>query len=120
MVSTLAQTVAKTVAPTTSEPLDNLHARHSGTANQIGQAQLPLSFGLADAATAGRCYVLAPTCNGEAISKDLVHTLAYKVLQMPIFSSVELMTRDFKPTRIFHLVGKMLEGQMAMPSLKVA
>lgn len=119
-VSTHAQTVAKTVASTISEPLESSCAHHSGIVDQSRQAHLPLSFGLADAPSVAHGYVATPAHNGEAISRDLAHTLAYKVLQMSIFLNIELMMPDFKPTWIFHLVGKILEGKMAMPFLNLA
>jgi len=39
---------------------------------------------------------------------------------MSIFSSIEILTLDFAPTQVFHLVDKMLEGKLPMPSLEVA
>jgi hypothetical protein len=47
---TRAQTVSRATPSTTGESMDNLRARNNGPADQIGQACLPLSFGLADAA----------------------------------------------------------------------
>lgn len=118
--ATRAQTSAKAVAPTTDEPQDSGRARHSGLSDQIGQARLPLSFGLADAGSAARSYIPASAQDGGTVVRDTAHTLAYKVLQMPIFSSVELLAPDFKPAGVFHLAGKMLEGKVPMPSLEVA
>jgi hypothetical protein len=118
--ATRAQTSAKIVAPTTDEPQDSGRARHSGLSDQIGQARLPLSFGLADVGSAARSYIPASAQDGGTVVRDTAHTLAYKVLQMPIFSSVELLAPDFKPAGVFHLAGKMLEGKVPMPSLEVA
>ena len=42
------------------------------------------------------------------------------MLQMPIFSSVEMLAPDFAPAQVFHLAGKILEGKAPMPSLEVA
>jgi len=81
---------------------------------------LPLSFGLADTATIARTQSLVILRDGDSILKDVTQSLAHKVLQMPIFSSLELMALGFKPTEAFHLVGTMLEGTVHLPSLQVS
>jgi hypothetical protein len=65
--------------------MDILQTRDNGPADQIGQARLPLSFGLADAtqSISGRnssLEVSNPTT-------DVVHTLASKVLHTPLLHS---------------------------------
>jgi len=118
--ATRAQTAAKLVTPSVNESRDIGRTRHSGSPDHIGQARLPLSFGLADIASAPRPHVPAPAPDGGVVARDSAHTLAYKVLQMPIFSSVDLLAPDFKPAGVFHLAGEMLEGKVPMPSLEVA
>jgi len=53
------------------------------------------------------------------IAKDLVHILTYKMLQIPLFSSMEILALDFAPIQVPHLASKMLEGKLPMPSLEV-
>ena len=39
---------------------------------------------------------------------------------MPIFSRSELMAPNFKPAKVFHLVGRMLEDKADLPSFQVS
>ena len=119
-VATRAQAAAKVVTPAVDESTDLGRTRHSGSPDHIGQARLPLSFGLADTASAPQPHVSALARDEEPVARDSVHTLAHKVLQMPMFSSIDVLASDFKPARVFHLAGQMLEGKVAMPSLEVA
>jgi len=57
---------------------------------------------------------------GRTTAKDLIHTLAYKMLQILVFSSMEILVPDFALAQVFHLASKMLEGKIPMPSLEVA
>lgn len=50
--------------------------------------------------------------------KNMVHTLAYKILNMPIFSSVDKLALEFKPIRIFQLIDKILEKKVSMSLLE--
>ena len=80
---------------------------------------MPLSFELADTASTPRHHVPIPVRDGGVVARDSTHTLAYKVLQLPIFSSVDLLASDLKPAGVFYLAGRMLEGKVPMPSLEV-
>ena len=80
---------------------------------------MPLSCGLADTTSHTRCHVPFVVPDAEAISRDSAYTLAYKVLQMPMFSSVEMLAPGFVQAEVFHLAGKMLEGKLPMPPLEV-
>jgi hypothetical protein len=114
---TRAQTVSRATPSTTEESLDNLRARHNGPADQIGQARLSLSFGLADAVQS----VSGRNSNLEASNPttDVVHTLASKVLHTPLFTAMEWSSSDFQPAKVFHLAGRILEGK-TLSSLTVA
>ena len=84
--------VAKIVTPTIDESRDIRRTRHSGSPDHISQAQLPLSVGLAGTTSYTRSHVLSTVPHARAISRDSTHTLVYKVLQMPMFSFVEMLT----------------------------
>src|SRR6202022_3146441 len=100
--STRSQTLTNTVASTNGGSNEVSHPRHAGPADQVGQARLPLSFGLVDTTVVGAKNPV-PLRDGDSISKDVTQTLAYKILHMPIFSGSELMAPDFKPAGVFHL-----------------
>jgi len=89
--------------------------------DHIGQACLPLSFHLVNATSIVHSHVpVAIVPHRRTIANDLAHTLAYKVLQMPVFSFVEMMALNFIPVQVFHLVSNMLEQKLPMPFLEVA
>ena len=118
--ATRAQLAAKLVTPTVDEIRDIGRTRQSGSPDHIGQARLLFSFGLADTTSDTRSHVPFVVPDARAISRDLLHTLAYKVLQMPMFSSVEMLAPGFVPAEVFHLAGEMLDGKWTMRSLEVA
>ena len=105
--STRSQILADAVASTSSGTNEVSHPRHAGPTDQVGQARLPLSFGLVDTTVVGTKNPV-PLRDGDSISKDVTQVLAYKIFHMPIFSSSELMTPDFEHAGIFHLAGRML------------
>jgi hypothetical protein len=117
--STRSQTLANAVASTSGGSDEVLHPRHAGPTDQVGQARLPLSFGLVDTTVVGVKNPV-PLRDGDSISKDVTQALAYKILHMPIFSGSELMAPDFKPAGVFHLAGRMLEGKADLPSLQIS
>ena len=105
VASTRSQTLADVVVSTSGGSNEASHPRHAGPTDQVGQARLPLSFGLVDTAVVGAKNPV-PLRDGDSISKDVTHALAYKILQMSIFSGSELMAPDFKHAGVFHLVGR--------------
>jgi hypothetical protein len=107
------------VASTSGSSNEVSHPRHAGPADQVGQARLPLSFGLVDTTVVGAKNPI-PLRDGDFISKDVTQALPYKIFHMPIFSGSELMASDFKIAGIFHLDGRMLEGKADLPSLQVS
>jgi len=115
---TRAQTVSQATPSTTRESVHNLRARDNGPADQIGQARLPLSFGLADAAqsVSGRNSSL----EASNPATDVVHTLASKVLHIPLFTAMEWSSSDIQPAKVFHLASRILEGKATPSSLIVA
>ena len=119
-VSTRAQTTAQGVAPPLAPASSVGRPRHAGLPDHIGQSRLPLSFSTADAVTSGA--VPTPTTVPQVTSTrgDAAHSLAYKVLQLPVFTGTDLLTLDGPPARVFHLAGSMLEGKVPMPSLEVS
>jgi len=119
-VATRAQTTTKLVAPSLDVSKDRRCICHSGLLDPISQVSLPLSFGLVDATSAVHSHVLVAIPLRGTTTKDLIHTLAYKMLQILVFSFVETLATNFAPTQVFHLVGKMLEGKAPMPSLEVS
>ena len=115
---THAQTVSRATPSTTGESVDNLRAQNNGPADHIGQARLPLSFGLADVAqSVSGCNLSLEALNPAT---DMVHTLASKVLHTPLFTSMEWSSSDIQPAKVFHLAGRILEGKATTSSLTVA
>jgi len=56
--ATHTQTTRKSTASTSNDGNGQSQVRHNGLTYQIGQAQLPLSFGLIDTATTARTQSL--------------------------------------------------------------
>lgn len=72
--------------------MESLRAQSSGTTDLIGQARLPLSFGLADAVQS--LHVPIPTVDASSSSASVEHSLASRILHTPIFTTVDLMASD--------------------------
>ena len=51
-----------------------------------------------------RSHVLSIVPDARVISRDSTHTLTYKVLQMSMFSYIEILERRFVLAEVFHLV----------------
>ncbi len=119
-VATRAQTTAQQVEPSSTVPGSSGRPRHMGLPDHIGQSRLPLSFSIADAATTSAAPTPTPLSPITSSQADAAHTLAYKVLRLPVFAGVDFMTPDFQPSSVFHLAGSMLEGKVPMPSLEVS
>lgn len=96
------------------------HSRLHGSLGDIGQVWLHLSFRFTNNAFAPQPHVPTLAPDGGAIVWDLTHTLAYKVMQLHIFSNVDLLSSNSKLIVVFHLVDKMLEGEVSMPLLEAA
>ena len=69
-LATRAQLAAKLVTPTVDESRDIGPTRHSGLPDLIGQAQLPLSFGLADTTSHTRLHVASTLPDATTIPRD--------------------------------------------------
>ena len=98
--------------------MDSLRARDNGPADQIGQAHLPLFFGLGDAVQ----FVSGRNSSLQASNPtiDVVHNLAFEVLHTPLFTAMEWTSSDNQPTKVFHLACRILEGKAPSSSLIVA
>ena len=123
-VATRAQTTAQSVAPSSSSTpppaVVGTRPRHMGLPDHIGQSRLPLSFGIAD--TAPPVHISPPVVHPSSslMSGDAAHSLAHKVLQLPVFAGVDFLTPGFQAASVFHLAGSMLEGKVPMPSQEVS
>jgi len=96
IVATHVQTIAKLVAPPLDVTKDSGCVQHSGLLDHIGQVHLPLSFGLVDATSTIHFHVpVAIVPHRGTIVNDLAYTLAYKVLQMLVFSLIEMLASNF-------------------------
>lgn len=115
---TRAQSVSRAMPPTTGEVVESLRARSSGPADQIGQARLPLFFGLADAAQSVGNHNPHVDASDHVI--DVVHTLASKVLHTPLFTTMEWSSSAIQLAKVFHLACRILEGKAPTASLTVA
>ena len=94
-----------------SEP----NVRFKGPADNIGQSRLPLTFGLAD-------VVASPSLGAHVkrrdahVEEELVKNLARKVLEIPLFSGIQLQRQDFDASAVYHMAGKMMQGTVQMPA----
>ena len=72
--------------------MKTLRAHDNGPIDQIGQARLPLSFGLADDVE----FISGQNLSMEASTPatDIVHILASKVLYIPVFTTMEWSSPD--------------------------
>ena len=74
---------------------------------------MPLTFGLADVVTSS---------SKEANSKErdaheeqsVVKNLALKVLEIPLFSGIQLQRHNFDASPVYHMAGKMMQGTVQM------
>lgn len=82
--------------------------------------QLSLSFGLVKVNSIVKSSISTLTQNKNICIKKIIYTLAYKVLNMPIFFNVDLLALEFKPTKIFQLANKILESKVPILSLHKA
>lgn len=95
-IATHAETSAKVVTPFVDESKNIKHNCYNGSLDHICQTLLPLSFGLVDIVFALQPHVLGLAPYGRAIVWDLGHTLVYKMLQVLIFSSIDLLAQTNK------------------------
>ena len=104
---TRAQSVSRATSSTTRESMDSLRAQGHGFADQIGQARLSLSFGLADAVqSVNGCHSSLEASNPAT---DVVHTLTSKVLRIPLFTAMEWLSFGIQPVKVFHLACRILK-----------
>ena len=93
--------------------MENLQAQDIGPVDQIGQVCLPLPFGLADAFQFVSNFKLSLVA--LKLTTDMMHTLASKVLQTPLFKTMEWSSSDIQITKVFHIVSRILEGKYPRP-----
>jgi hypothetical protein len=98
-VVTRVQSVSRATPPTIRESVESLQARNSDHADRIGQAHLPLPFGLADAAQSVGSHNTHVDTSDPAT--DMVHTLASKMLHTPLFMTMEWSSSAIQPAKIF-------------------
>lgn len=80
---------------------------------------MPLSINLVDIDSTTKSSILTSTQDRDTSVKDTFYTLSYKVLNMSIYSNIDLLVLKFWPIRIFQLVDKILEGKVPILSLQV-
>lgn len=51
------------------------------------------------------------------LSIDIVHTLASQMLHTPLFTIMKWLPLEIRPAKVFHLGGKILEGNASMSTL---
>ena len=79
---------------------------------------MPLFFGLADAVlSVGSRHSHVDASDPPT---NVVHTLASKVLHTPLFTKMEWLSSGNQIAKVFHLVGRILEGKTHPTSLTVA
>ncbi len=98
-----------------SVPQGEPNVRHKGPADSIGQSRLPLTFGLADV-VATPSQVGAIQKEDAAGREDVVKSLALKVLEIPLFSGIQLQSGDFDASAVYHMAGKMMQGTVPVPA----
>jgi hypothetical protein len=63
--------------------------RHKGPTDNIGQSRLPLTFGLVDVVTSSSQGAISKGQDVH-VGKDLVKRLALKMLEVPLFSKIQV------------------------------
>jgi len=87
---------------------------HQGPLDSIGQSRLPMTFGLIDVVTSP---TLGASLDGRnfLVEKDMmVKSLAVKLLEVPLFSGVQLQSDNFDAAAIYHMTGKIMQGKVQM------
>lgn len=105
---------------TISEVQKTLFGHLSNYKNFNIHVQLPLSFDLADINSMAKTFISTSIWDENTSIKDLVHTLAYKELNILIIFNIDLLALEFKRAWIFQLANKILEGKMYMPFIHIA
>jgi len=86
---------------------DEFTTRHKGPTDNIGQSRLPFTFGLADVATKQPHDRISNEEN-TSMMEDMVKELAGKVLEVLLFSGIQLQCPDFDAAIAYHMAGKMM------------
>ena len=71
-----------------------------------------MTFGLADVAA----NLPQGTPGGNDTEEGVVKSLALKVLQVPLFSGVQLQYPEFDPAAIYLMAGKIMQGKAVIPT----
>ena len=93
-----------------------------GLADIIGQLRLPLIFGLVDVITKSLCDQ-SPNEDKTSVTDSIVNELAGKVLEVPLFTSIQLQRLNFDIAMVYDMLGKMMQGKvqlLASAAMKVA
>ena len=90
-------------------------ARHQGPADNIGQSRLPLTFGLADVATK-LLHDQSPNEDKTSEEEDMVKKLALKVLEIPLFSGMQVQSSNFDAATVYYMAGKIMQGKVQLPA----
>ena len=117
-VATRSQGSSLPVAPMVEEnsaTQGRPHVRHQGPSDSIGQSRLPLTFGLADVVTGPSLETISSE-RDSAKEGDMVKSLAFKLLEVPLFSGVQLQRENFDSAAVYHMAGKMMQGIVQMPA----
>ena len=87
--------------------------QYKGPADGIGQSRLPMTLGLADVVAT----ILQGTTSGNnTISKtDVVKSLALKVLEVPLFSGIQLQHPEFDPAAVYLTTSKIMQSKVHTP-----
>lgn len=107
------------MAPIINEALETLFDHPNNHKGPNIHMQLLLSFGLVFVNSIIRYFIFILIIDRHINIKDIAHTLIYKILNIPIFSNIDLLVPKFKPTWIFELVDKMLKSKVLILSLQV-
>ena len=83
-----------------------------GPADNIGQARLPMSFDLTDVAST---LPGGAGTSSTSLDEGQVKELACKLLQMPLFSGLQLQQPNFQPADVYHMAGSMMQGKVPLP-----
>ena len=115
-VATRSKTGAPQAPTVVVDPMVRVEqgTRHKGPTDGIGQSRLPMTFGLADVAVA--MSHSTPSGSHTNSKEDIVKGLALKVLQVPLFSGIQLQRPRFDPAVVYLMANKIMQGKVHLPT----
>jgi len=111
-MATRSHTNSMLVAPVMQENIATQggpHESHQGPLDSIRQSRLSLTFGLVDVVNDPSFGVVSNRGDSPK-EKDRVKDLALKLLEVPLFSRIQLHSDNFNAIVVYHMARKIMQG----------